>query len=236
MARSYLAVINDMCARIGMSRPVSIVSNSNDLPVQLRAIFFESARDVTRSHDWQVLTRAVSFSTTSSALQLTLLSAVPDFRRMVPETFVNETQGRRILPMNALEYSQFLMSGGPIPHYRYRLRSGVILFPGNTTSGDVCTFEYVSTYWLTDSSGATRKGDPTADTDLVLIDDELIILNAKWRFKKESGLEYGEDFNDYQRALQAAKGEDSESLRLSIGGGRSSMLLNQNVEFEIPIS
>ena len=55
--------------------------------------------------------------------------------------------------------------------------------------GEVLTFEYLSNALFTDATGFTGKQRFTADTDIWLLDDDLLAMNFKWRWKKEKGLD-----------------------------------------------
>ncbi len=229
MARSLLEVVKDVAARVGLPRPTNVVTGDGDLPPQYQSIIYESAHDIIRRNNagWQALKMEHQF-TTLAADQQFLLASLKGYRSICEDTVVNKTQRRWLRPMNGKEHAgQRVLNVAP-PVLRYRIMGGKFLLPGNTVAGDVIHFEYDSFCWLTDSAGAVQKDRPTADTDLVVISDELLILGAKWRFKKENGLAYGEDFNDFERLCQELIGSDHPADELSLNRKGDSGLLGVN--------
>jgi hypothetical protein len=59
--------------------------------------------------------------------------------------------------------------------------------------------------WVADNTGAP-KPTPTTDTDVILFDGRLAIDGLKYRFKKEKGLEFGEDMRDYLTRMAKLSG------------------------------
>lgn len=87
------------------------------------------------------------------------------------------------------------------------------------TVGEVVAFEYISNSPILDTDGTTYKQRFTADTDNWLLDDDLLILEIKWRYKKEKGIA------DWQTDMQeAAQYRNSVMARdksgKTIGGSR----------------
>lgn len=79
------------------------------------------------------------------------------------------------------------------------------------------TFEYVSSYPWQDGSGMP-KASATADTDVWTLDDRLIKLATKWRWKKEKGIEdWQVDQQLYQRHANLLRGRDAGSKAIRFG-------------------
>jgi len=58
----------------------------------------------------------------------------------------------------------------------------------------------------------------TSDDDGTFLDEELLILDIKWRFLAAKGLDYAEDMATAEREITKALGEDGGSGALDIGG------------------
>lgn len=79
------------------------------------------------------------------------------------------------------------------------------------------TFEYVSSYPWQDGSG-TAKAIADADTDVWQLDDRLLKLATKWRWKKEKGIEdWQVDQQLYQRHANLLRGRDGGAKALLFG-------------------
>jgi hypothetical protein len=65
----------------------------------------------------------------------------------------------------------------------------------NPTSGATLNFEYISNAPIR-SAGGTAQKTFAADTDVWSLDDRLFQIEAKWRFKKEKGLDWQTDLQE----------------------------------------
>lgn len=225
MARTLLDICQDLSTRIGVKEPTIVINGTQDMR-QVMRLLGETARDLIRRHDWEVMERVATFTSTAVELQATITTSWPDFRRMRRRTFINITKTRFMRPIDAAQHAALTLNGTVTDLPYYRIRGNQILFPGNTSSGDSCQFEYITNYWVLDVDGVTYKARPIADTDLLVLDDEALILGTKWRWKKEQGLAYGEDFTDYEKLVQELEGANREHTALPIGlGSRGGILV-----------
>lgn len=214
MTLSLLQLAQETMSRVGFASPASVMSG-NDIAYQMRGMINETAADLRRRHDWSALREAGEITTTADRLQETFLTNHPDFAKLVPDTVWNTTNQQFMSgPLSPVRWNRLIASGVSPWAYSFRLRAGALEIPA-PTAGETITFEYISNYWVTDSAG-TPKAAFTLDTDKTRLDDELLILGAKWRFKKEKGLEYGEDFNDYEKAVSEAIGIDKATGIVSL--------------------
>jgi hypothetical protein len=104
------------------------------------------------------------------------------------------------------------------PRYQFRIRGGKLLANPVPTAGHTWAFEYISKNWITDSTGVTYKQYFTADSDLMLLPEELLLMGLRWRWKKEEGLEYAEDFRSYEMQVKDALSRDGAKRTLCMGG------------------
>lgn len=74
------------------------------------------------------------------------------------------------------------------------------LNPTPTNSTDVIAFDYFSTSWA-QSSGGTAQTSWLADTDTYVLDEECFIQGLKWRFLRAKGLDFGQEFDDYETVV-----------------------------------
>ena len=84
--------------------------------------------------------------------------------------------------------------------------------PYRTTIGDGV--------WIIDAVAHTPKYAATQDSDLIVIDDRIMIDGLKYRFLKAKGFEYGEELRDFLEGLnKAAAAANAELVDLDIDGG-----------------
>lgn len=80
-------------------------------------------------------------------------------------------------------------------------------------TGEVVTFNYYSTNWVSNSTGLVRQPSFVLDSDFSMIDEIVLRRGLIWRWKASKGLDYAEDFRSYQMSLDRAAGrEDAERI------------------------
>jgi hypothetical protein len=99
----------------------------------------------------------------------------------------------------------------------YREREGQFLIGPAPPAGQTIAYEYASSYWAK-SSASVAKAAFTADDDGTYLDEELLKLDLKWRFKQAKGLDYGEDMETAERAIELALATDGGAGALDAGG------------------
>lgn len=235
MATSLLDMIKDMAARPGMPRPTAVASASGGLALQWLGLANEAGRDLVREHLWEELVGEYSFTSAAGSQQLTL-SSVSNFVSIVPETMWNTTTRRKIRgPETPQRWQALIVSSQPVVDNRFRIRDGKLYFLPNTTAGDTIRFEYRHNGWVL-AADTTPKTAFTADTDTCRLDEEALILSIKWRWKREQGLEYGEDFNDFQRRLYWLKGENQPHGTVTLNSHHGAMPIGNVPESDFPSS
>lgn len=221
-----LQIIREVCPAVGISVPNSVVGSADVGVRQLLALLNKEGRDLSQRYAWEVLIREASHTTTATQDQGTLetiIGATNAHRFIINETMFNRTQGVPVLgPNSPLDWQlrQTLGLTGPYPEYR--IRGGRLLLLPTPAAGESLYFEYVSKNWATDSTGTTQKRAVTADEDLILLDDEIVLLGLEWRWRKAKGLDYTEDFNEYESKVSNAMTRDGTKRRVSLASRNGS--------------
>jgi hypothetical protein len=224
---SVLTIIQDVCDRLSLTRPSAVVTSTDTNVRQLFALLKEGTEELSKfggqdgGAGWQSLVNEQTFVTVADFEQS---SAVPeDFRRFIPNTFWNRTSERPVTgPMTPQQWQAQRARGALSQLYLgFRQRDGSFLLSagGSTvpTAGETIAYEYVSSYWAQSSAGQP-KATFTSDDDTSYLDEALLKLDLKWRWKHAKGLDYGEDLATFERAKLAAYGADGGSTQLDIGG------------------
>jgi hypothetical protein len=97
----------------------------------------------------------------------------------------------------------------------------MLIYP-TPTATETIAFEYVSNQWC-ESSGGTDQSSWAADTDNLLLDEDLYISGLKWRFLRAIGEPYLDEKFEYDNMYISKIGND--------GGRQTGVLsLNQNMD------
>ena len=207
----------DICA---VQRPTTLI-NSNIQNDQLFASVVKSTLDSLMRHaTWQQITRDATFQTYEGQREYLWDNIVPDFYSLVGETLYMKDNMRFVIGAISEElWAREKQFHTPEIDILFKIQNNKIKFlkdVGNLTFH----FTYKSNAVCYDAKTEEPKSKITADTDVPVFDPYLVKLGIVWRFNKRSGLDYAEEYNEYQREL-----EKSYSATKAAGD----IMLNQGV-------
>lgn len=142
-------------------------------------------------------------------------------------------------PLDAQEW-QVIKSGiSPVgPRMRFRIMQGMFYInPVGSASSlytDTIVFEYVSNAWV-GVAAAPTTGLQTSyllDTDVSLINEDLLTLSLKYRFQKAKGLGWEESFGEFKEKKEKATGRSASARNLPLNSrsrGGLSLLGSNNI-------
>jgi hypothetical protein len=214
---SLLTIIQDTTDRLGIIRPSSVVGSSDPQVRQLLALANQEGKELARRHNWTALINEKTFTATLAAAQT---SAIPtDYDRMIAGSFWNRTTSWQVRGPVSAQLWQRLQTGlTTLADQAFRIRGGTLYITPTPTAADSMAYEYVSTYWCSNSDGSTERVAWAADDDVGLLNEELMGLGVVWRFLRAKGFDYSEAFRTYEEQFVRLAAEDGVMEALSMGG------------------
>ena len=215
---SLLTVIQYVCGRTGVPVPATVLGTTDTQVLQLLRLLEEEGTDLAMRGGWQAITFEASHTTVATEDQGAMTTiAANGFDYIKNETIWSRTDRLPVCgPMLAAEWQALKAFTTTGPRFRYRIRGGKLLVNPVPTAGDSWYFEYVSNNWILGIDGTTYKQYFTLDTDTILLPEKLVLLGLRWRWKKEKGMAYQEDFNTYEVQVVTALGRDGGKPRISM--------------------
>lgn len=217
-----LALIQRFATATGFPVPtLAYASTSSDVQ-QVIELLNQEGRSLASRHDWQALTFETSFATLATESQGTLSSiigATQVLKKIVNDTLYNRTTMQKVRgPLSKMVWGAYknLTLTGPYPQYRIR-GNNLILNPV-PAAGQSVYFEFVSKCWCSDFAGANFRTNIGDDTDVVLINEDLLMAGLEWRWLRKKGLSYAEEFQSYEFLVKEAIGSDGMRPRLQMDG------------------
>ena len=229
--KTLLQIIQEVAATINLPQPSAVIGSSDLQVQQLEALANEEGKYLGRRFSWEVLTKEGTFTTVATETQSTLAAATgggsSDYGLYIPDTMWDRTQKWPVHgPLNNAQWQALKASGlNASVGSRFRIRGGSILFYPTPTAGNSIYFEYISRNWILDAGGVTYAKDFANDEDTPLLDAELIKLGIKWRFLRAKGLAYGEEFVEYERAVEIIAGHDGAKEIIHLDGNEPGLTL-----------
>ena len=215
-----------MCQNVadftGFERPVTVVDNTDPIARQLLALAQREGKQLMRMSDWAILKKEHTFSTSSGTAAYALPS---DFDRLVLETSYNRSDNDILTgPISSAEYqlvNHGMATTGTTEKFRLKAASNALKFELDPTPSSTQTigFEYVSSQFC-QSSGGSGQAAWAADTDTGILDETTMEMGITWRFKQAHGLDFAEDFRQYQLEVRQAIARNGSAPILQLDDAR----------------
>jgi hypothetical protein len=226
---ALLSLINGAQDEIGLNRSASVFSSSDSNTRTLLAFAQTEGRELLERFAWPVSQAVATHTTLAAELQGVMTTIAPGFGYILNGTFWDRTLTQPVTgPLTPQEWQLQKARVTTGPYSSYRLRAGNLYAYPAPPAGSTWVFEYQTTYFCA-SSGGTEQAAWAADTDVGLLDENLMRMGVIWRFKKKNGLDYSEDFRIYEQKLanDTARVGGKKVLSMQSGG-------NSNTGIYIP--
>lgn len=217
---SLLTIVQRFCRRTNLTVPNAVYGTADAQIRQVMALLEEEGNDLSGRGDWNGITQQATHVTTAAEDQGAISSiATNGFRYIKNGTFWNRTLQEPVYgPLSDRDWQAAKAVTTSGPRYQYRIRGNHLLMDPTPTAGQTLAFEYVSWNWIIDSGGTNYSQYFTSDTDEILLPEEIVTVGLRWRWKKEKGMEYAEDFRTYETMVKDALSRDGGKPVLSMNG------------------
>lgn len=184
MATSVLDLIKRAARRSNLPVPTTLVTSPKDFELQYLENFYALCDDLLSRGAWPQLKKTHSFTTTNTDEY-----AFPaDYWTPILDTQWDQTNRWKLRgPITDGEFNSELYWFGPsTTRTSFRIFGSKDADPKKPftidpiETGLTFSFDYISSYFLADTTGATRKALVTVDTDICLFPDMVVI--AGWRY------------------------------------------------------
>lgn len=221
---SLLTLVQEFCDRRGLDRPSVVMASGDDTIRQIRALANEVLTDITgRGKAWGMLKKEATFNTVASEQQDLITNiAAAGFKKIIPDTMYNRTTKLPIQgPIGSAEFQAKEALPSSSPYLKYTIRAdGYLYIQPAPPLGHVIYFEYESDYAVKASAGSTYKKRFTLDNDVFLLNSDLLFLGLNAKYRREKGLSYAQEQQDYEFLLNQEMGNDVTARETNIGGTR----------------
>lgn len=204
----------DICA---VARPTDLF-NSSSQNDQLFASVVHSALDsLLRQAEWETLTRETTLYTVEGVKEYLIENIAPDFYSLVNGTMymkgdmrdvigaITEEKWRQLKQYHTVDVDVF-----------FKIQNNKIKFYKDP-EGKAFKFAYKSNAVCYDAKTGEPKPKLTANTDIPVFDTYLVKLAIIWRWLKRTGLDYTEEYNEYQRELNKSYAESKATGDINLG-------------------
>jgi len=215
---SMLSLVQSFCRRTNISVPVAVLGSTDPQVLQVLALLEEEGQDLATRGDWSVLRNEATHTTIASEDQGTIDSIAPNgFDHFVPDTLWDRTDQTPLYIVSPQEWQQIKAVQATTSEPQIALRGGDLICYPAPTAGETWAFEYISKNWI--SSSSVYYDEFQDDSDTILLPDKIVKMGLRWRWKKEKGFDYDEDFRSYEMLIAKALGNDGMKRKLNMSHG-----------------
>jgi hypothetical protein len=221
---TLLEITQDFCGRQNLPVPTTVYGTTDPQVRQMSKLLEEEGNDLSLRHGWERLILEASHTSLAAEDQGAIATIASNgFRYILNQTIWDRSTRLPVCgPMNPQQWQALKAVVTTGPRYQFRIRGGKLLVNPSPVAGESWYFEYVTKNWILGADGTTYKRRFTLDTDVVLLPEDLCLQGLRWRWKKEKGMDYAEDFRTYETQVkeQASKDGGKPILRMDMDGWR----------------
>ena len=219
---TLLTVVQRFCKRTNIASPSTVYGSTDPQITQIMALLEEEGGELSGRGDWQALTNEATHTTVATESQGAITTIASNgFRYIKNDTLWDRDLQWPIRVINDGDWQATKAFGINGPRYHVRIRGGNLLSNPVPTAGLTWAFEYITWNWITDTNDANDAQYFAADTDKILLPEAIVMMGLRWRWKKEKGLDYEEDFNTYESMVVDALGREGIKSTLNMGANNT---------------
>lgn len=206
-----LEAMQSATARLVGRRPTSFFSSTETLEIEITDLVTDVAVDLMKAHDWRKLTKLNTITGDGTTIAWSLPA---DFDRMILAADIHSANFAtwRYTPSPSLDHWRDIQDGLAVlnPGFWILLEGQMQIYPPVPT-GEFAKFYYVSSYI------ASGKAAFNSDADEFLLGNRLLTLGLIWRWRSQKRMEYSEDLQNYEIAVEQEIARDRGSQLLRPG-------------------
>lgn len=216
--------ILEICRECADLQAVQRPDDLFDADSQHEKIFLSVAKSaldgLLRFGDWQELTKEGVLRTIGGKTSYLIANYVPDFYCLLNNTVYVRDQNERVI--GAITPEQWMRDkyfGVPGTDVKFIIQNGMFRFLVPPADGLKIVFQYRGNTVCYDGQSLEEKPALTKNTDVPIFDEYLVKLGINWRWLKRNGMDYAEEFNEYEREVQKRFGSGLATKDINLAGG-----------------
>lgn len=216
---SILEICQEVADIAATQRPTNLFDSTS----QQDAIFLSVAKNeldsLMRYGDWQDLTKEATLVCNKNQTVYPIDNIVPDFYSILNNTVYVKDENEKVIGAITAEQwmkdKYFNTDNGDI---KFKIQNNCIKFLKPLGRCVKIVFQYRSNAICYDADTFEDKPIITKNTDVPIFDKYVVKLGITWRWLKRNGMDYMEDYNEYQRELKKKFGTGLALKDINLGG------------------
>lgn len=222
--KTILEICREVADLAAVKRPDDLFGNAS----QQNNIFLSVAKSaldsLLRYGNWQELTKEGCIRTVQGKKQYVISDYIPDFYCILNNTvYIKDTNEKvigAITPEQWMKDKYFCACSGKM---KFKIQNGRLVFLNEPPARVKVVFQYRSNNIVWDFKTLEEKNVLEANTDVPIFDEYLVKLAILWRWQKRNGLDYSEEYAEYQQELKKRFGSGLAVKDINLSGGENGL-------------
>lgn len=202
--KSILEICQEVADLAATKRPQDLFNVNS----QQDAIFLSTAKSaldsLLRYGDWQELTKEGVLRTSNKKDKYLMEEVCPDFYSLLNNTiYVKDGNEKLIGAITPQDWMREKYFNEVSSDTKFILQNKMIKFLTPPKDNIKIVFQYRSNIVCLDAkNGYAEKSSITRNSDIPVFDEYLVKLGVLWRWLKRNGMDYSEEYNEYEREIK----------------------------------
>lgn len=201
--KSILTICQEVADLAAVKRPESLFASQSMSDSIFLSVAKSALDSLLRYGDWPELTKQASLQTDPCRKEYLIDVICSDFYSMLPNTIYIKDTHEKIIgsidPQTWMQDKYFYDDGNLV---KFKLQNGRLKFLNLPDYPVKIVFQYRSNVICLQAKTLEEKSSLTADDDIPVFDEYLVKLGILWRWLKRSGLDYAEEYAEYEAELK----------------------------------
>lgn len=173
-----------------------------------------------RYGDWQDLTKEGTLLTVKNKTVYPIDNIVPDFYSILNNTiYIKDEMEAVIGAITPEDWMREKYFSCPSVDIKFKIQGNAFKFLELPDGGKRIVFQYRSNAVCYDATTFEEKPSATKNTDIPIFDKYVVQLGILWRWLKRNGMDYSEEYNEYQNELKKKFGTGLATKDIDLSAG-----------------
>lgn len=201
--KSILTICQEVADLAAVKRPESLFASTSMSDNIFLSVAKSTLDSLLRYGDWPELTKEGVLQTDPCCKDYVITDICYDFYSMLPNTIYIKDTNEKVLgsidPQTWMRSRYFCDDGKLV---KFKLQNGKLKFLNLPDYPVRIVFQYRSNNICWKAKTMEEKSVLEADSDIPIFDEYLVKLGILWRWLKRSGLDYAEEYAEYEVELK----------------------------------
>ena len=202
--KSILEICQEVADFAATKRPQDLFNSTSQQDTIFLSIAKSALDSLLRYGDWQELIKEGVLRISGQKETYLMDEVCPDFFSILNNTiYIKDYNEKVIGAITPQEWMKEKYFNETASNTKFIIQNGMIKFLTPPKDGIKIVFQYRSNTVCFDSkNGMQEKSTIDKNTDIPIFDEYLVKLGILWRWLKRNGMDYSEEYNEYEKELK----------------------------------